>query len=527
MMWRIHLFYVFFMCLRFTIQSSADEFVSIKTPSGGLRGRVDEVNSRKVLKFLNVPYAKPPIDDLRLKDPVPFGKWEGERAALHFGNSCPQNMVMLTHSTFFQDVMKQAPPQSENCLSLNIYIADTISESPSKSVMLFIHGGGYMMGEGASYDGSYLALSGDVIVVTINYRLGALGFFSTDDDESPGNYGLKDQQLAFQWVQGNIEAFGGDPSSVTIFGVSAGSMSVSHHTLLASNKGLFQRAIMESGTTGIDVGLCKELRKSAVMFGIEVGCLTNETNEHTLNTKTLVQCIRGIPSGVIAKAQTTVLDNLMSESASNCFGAPTIDREFIVREPLQILKDESSPGYKFFRSVDILAGTTSMEGGMFSFVLHSVEGPMNFSAADGVPDHVLCALVGQFATMVFGNDEIAKETICEKLKDDDKFEQGRNLIRFISDAFFNVGTIKTLRHHSDGNNESSTYQYLFSYELKGDLSKRVDWIKGYGADHASELIGLFGPGGMAAVLPELGPVEEVAKVRQNMLTYWTNFAKTG
>ena len=525
MMIKLGLVRFFCACLPFVTEALANEFVSVKTPSGGLRGRVNVVDSRKVLKFLNVPYAKPPIDDLRLRDPVPFGTWEGERAALHFGNICPQNMIMASNSEFFTNLMKRAPPQSENCLSLNIYVPDSISDNPSKSVMFFIHGGGFTMGEVSSFDGSYLALAGDVIVVTINYRLGALGFFSTDDDESPGNYGLKDQQLALQWVHDHIEAFGGDPSSVTIFGESAGSMSVSHHTLIASNKGLFQRAIMESGTTGIDAGLCKELRKSAVMFGIEVGCLTNETDEHTLNTKTLVHCIRGIPSDVIANAQTTVILKLMQDG--NSFGAPVIDGKFIARDPLEIVQDRSSAGYNLFRSVDILAGTTSMEGGMFSFILHSMEGPMNYSAADGIPDHVLCALVGQFAPMMFGNNEMAKETICNKLKDDDKFEQGRNLLKFIGDAIFNVGTIKTLRFHADEYTKSSTYQYLFSYEMKGDLTaRRVDWIKGYGADHGSEMIGLWGPEGVIDLLPDVCPTE-LSKIRQQMLTYWTNFAKTG
>ncbi|XP_052071092.1 carboxylesterase 1F-like [Mytilus californianus] len=192
-------------------------------------------------EFRNIPFAKPPVGGLRFHQPVPYGSWSDIYDATRFGPSCIQSV---------NGIVDQYVPNtntSEDCLVLNIYVPSGFSESNAKSVIIWVHGGGYYLGQGMFYDGSYLSGIGDVIVVTINYRLGVFGFFSTMDDVALGNYGLWDQQMAIKWVHDNIESFGGDPNSVTIAGQSAGAFSVALQALNPANKGLFHRVIAQSG----------------------------------------------------------------------------------------------------------------------------------------------------------------------------------------------------------------------------------------------------------------------------------------
>ncbi|CAG2236094.1 Liver carboxylesterase B-1,Carboxylesterase 3,Carboxylesterase 3A,Esterase-5A,Bile salt-activated lipase,Carboxylesterase 4A,Cholinesterase,Cholinesterase 1,Liver carboxylesterase 2,Esterase CM06B1,Liver carboxylesterase,Carboxylesterase 5A,Carboxylesterase 1F,Putative inactive carboxylesterase 4,Liver carboxylesterase 1,Carboxylesterase 1D,Para-nitrobenzyl esterase,Acetylcholinesterase-1,Acetylcholinesterase,Venom carboxylesterase-6,Neuroligin-2,Pyrethroid hydrolase Ces2e,Carboxylesterase 1E,Carboxylester len=191
--------------------------------------------------FKNIPYAKPPTGQYRFRRPVPYGQWKGTLDATQFGPSCIQT------NNAFVDKWLPNLNQSEDCLLLNIYCPTNSSTANKKSVMIWIHGGGYQTGQGMLYNASYISAVGDVIVVTINYRLEAFGFFSTNDDIAPGNYGLWDQKMAIEWVNNNIEDFGGDTKSITLFGQSAGGLSVGLQAFNVKNKGLFQRVILQSG----------------------------------------------------------------------------------------------------------------------------------------------------------------------------------------------------------------------------------------------------------------------------------------
>jgi len=206
-------------------------------------------SSADVRVYRGIPFAAPPVGDLRWKAPQPATKWQGLRQAAEFSNACWQTQYPAAAAIY----QAKLPPLSEDCLYLNIW---TPAKSPKDKlpVMVWIHGGGFTRGYGGSsaYDGEALARKGAVIV-TINYRLGIFGFFAhpalsaESGHHASGNYALLDQIAALQWVQKNIAAFGGDPARVTIFGESAGSWAV--NVLMASPlaKGLFQRAIGESG----------------------------------------------------------------------------------------------------------------------------------------------------------------------------------------------------------------------------------------------------------------------------------------
>jgi para-nitrobenzyl esterase len=217
--------------------SAPADTVTVKTPSGVLRGaQRDGMRS-----FLGVPYAQPPVGELRWRPPQPLSAWSGSRDALQFGAECMQGRG-------------RAPvPMSEDCLFLNVWVADK-PKSRHLPVLVWVHGGAFMVGSAGqpAYEGASLARQG-MIVVTLNYRLGKFGFLAhpaltqANPDEPLGNYGLMDVLAALKWVQSNIKAFGGDPRKVTLAGQSAGGAAV--YDLMSSPMaaGLFSKAIVESG----------------------------------------------------------------------------------------------------------------------------------------------------------------------------------------------------------------------------------------------------------------------------------------
>ena len=237
---------ILFVCPQFIqIKSNLITLSRVTIDAGQLEGFVD---STSVFMFQGIPYAAPPVGQRRWQPPQPVAPWKGIRMAIEYGPSCPQSTT-------------EWGPTSEDCLYLNvctIFLAKA-KKRASRPVMVWIHGGGYLGGSARGYDGRTLARKG-VVVVTLNYRLGPLGYLAhpalavESPQGSSGNYGLLDQIAALQWVQRNIAHFGGDPHNVTVFGESAGGFAVG--ALLASPlaNGLFQRAILQSGT-GIHNGI--------------------------------------------------------------------------------------------------------------------------------------------------------------------------------------------------------------------------------------------------------------------------------
>jgi para-nitrobenzyl esterase len=216
----------------------------VETCSGKVEGREME----GVQVFRGIPYARPPVEALRFRAPEPAAPWSGVRSALEFGPSAPQQPMMLPLPGM------DVGDMDEDCLYLNVYTP--AADAAARPVMVWIHGGGFVIGSGSQpvYDGRPLARRGDVVVVTINYRIGPLGFLYLVDlcpelAGATGNAGIRDQLAALEWVHENIAAFGGDPDNVTIFGESAGGMSVGTLLGMPSARGLFCRAIAQSGAS--------------------------------------------------------------------------------------------------------------------------------------------------------------------------------------------------------------------------------------------------------------------------------------
>ncbi|MBU5353024.1 carboxylesterase/lipase family protein [Paenibacillus silvae] len=311
--------------------------LQVQTKYGKVQGEL--LQGASVWK--GIPYAKPPVGELRFRAPVQPESWDGIRQATEFG---PEN-IQPRHNS--EEMAGQKPPESEDSLYLNIWAPEKESGHPLP-VMVWIHGGSFVTGSGSLpvYDGTQLAVRGDVIVVTINYRLGPLGFLHMAPlgQGFVSNAGLLDQVAALQWVKENITAFGGDPNQVTVFGESAGSMSIAALMAMPSAKGLFQRAIMESGASQfMPAEQASALREGTLkMLGVD------RDNLQKLNI---------IPVEQIMAAAETVKQQ--SGAGMALLFQPVLDGETLPQIPLQAVSEGSA------KDIPILIGTTLHEGSLF------------------------------------------------------------------------------------------------------------------------------------------------------------------
>lgn len=231
------------------LDSDENDPLIISTVKGKMRGKtMISSTGKKIDVFMSIPYAQPPLGALRYRHPRPVEKWSGVLNATHQPNSCVQ-IVDTTFGDFVgADMWNPNTPMSEDCLYVNVFVPHP---RPKKSpVMVWIYGGGFFQGTSTLdvYDYKTLATEENIILVSLQYRVANLGFLYLGTPDAPGNVGLFDQNLALRWVHDNIHHFGGDASRVTLFGESAGAVSVSMHLLSPMSRDLFQRAILQSGS---------------------------------------------------------------------------------------------------------------------------------------------------------------------------------------------------------------------------------------------------------------------------------------
>jgi bile salt-stimulated lipase len=253
-----------------------DERPVVITSLGKIRGYLKTSHDgRKFSAFEGVPFAKPPIGSRRFEEPEPPEPWSGVLEANN-PTECAQTGMM-------QPNVVQG---DEDCLHINVYVPrENVNPQEKLDVVVHIHGGAYMYGNGTMYSRPEFLMDRDVIFVTFNYRLGILGFLSTEDDVVPGNNGLKDQVMALRWVQNHIASFGGNPGSVTLTGLSAGGSSVHFHYFSEMSKGLFHRGLSQSGVALNSFSLQEDALTKAQRLADAVGC-------PSIPTQALVDCLK-------------------------------------------------------------------------------------------------------------------------------------------------------------------------------------------------------------------------------------------
>ncbi|CAH1394618.1 unnamed protein product [Nezara viridula] len=327
-MYFISVFYYFlFICNFYLTESSIQPEVRIE--QGIVRGFYRKIiNNREIVAFKGIPYAKPPEGKHRFKESIPASPWIGVYNATRAPPACLQLDLFLTKTLH----------GSEDCLYINVYtpkLPDGKTTNPELlDVLVYIHGGAFVSGS-SEHHGPSLLLQKDVVFVTFNYRVGPLGFLSTEDSVVPGNNGLKDQVLALKWIQKNIAAFGGNPNSVTIGGVSAGGASCHYHLLSPLSKGLFHRAICMSGVALNPWAAAEKSKEKAMVIANDLGCPVNDS-------LAMINCLRNRPAEHIVSL--AKLFAFGRDSVPMVIFAPVIEppspTAFISDLPINIVKEK-------------------------------------------------------------------------------------------------------------------------------------------------------------------------------------------
>ena len=452
--------------------AQADSGLEVKTKLGSLRGK-QEGNVRT---FLGIPYAAPPVGPLRWREPKPAAKWNGVRQATVFGPHCMQPPV-------FADMIFRDPGPSEDCLTLNVW-TPARDKSAKLPVMVWIYGGGYQGGSTseARQDGAVLATHG-VVVVTLNYRLGIFGFFTHPalTAESPkkasGNYGLLDQTAALIWVKQNIDAFGGDPSNVTLFGESAGAFAVS--TLMASPlaKGLFQKAIGESGGA-LYSGVLGMKRRS------EVEQRDAEFARKVYHVDTL-EALRAVPAQELLDRA-----NKPVGSPDLVHFAPVVDGNLLPESVADIFAAGKQ------NDIPMIAGWNHDEGGVLTK-----------------------STVQSFQTSVKDRFGENASRVLEAYPASTDAEAIRSASDLAADTFIAYSTWKWLEVQAT-TGKQPVYRYRFDEVVPADPF-HTDGLAAY---HSGEIAYVFGS---QPLLTDFKWTEEDQALSKRMQEYWTNFAKTG
>ncbi|KAK3849905.1 hypothetical protein Pcinc_043356 [Petrolisthes cinctipes] len=443
----------------------------VALPTGGTD------SNRVYYSFRGIPYAKPPLGKLRFKDPVPAEGWEGIRAPFN-PPPCPQ----LDLIGFFQQ--KFSPVGEEDCLYLHVYtpkVGETDSPLP---VMVYIHGGGFLFGEGDTAGGSALPLlTKDVVLVSLQYRLGALGFISTEDSALPGNMGLRDQTQAFRWVQHNIHSFGGDPDRVTIFGESAGAAAVHFQILSPEAEGLFHRAILQSGTTLNPWALRHDHKQSAISVGKKLGCLGADDDD--VEGEALLECLQEIPAG-----QIVAVGSMSTTEMPFMMFVPRVDGEFLPAHPASLLATGR------YNKVDLISGVNKHEGAM------SMPGMvMKLSAEGGITVGDLVPIAPDIFGLTQeegGGKDLAIRALYHYLGDDNTKltlhpDTTDIMVKMLSDATFIVQHEDIARLHTrDAAYNNSIYLYQLDHRAPITFSTLLGLtIENEWVCHADELQYLF------------------------------------
>lgn len=447
----------------------------VRSSAGLLRGSVGPDHRL----FQGIPYAAAPVGALRWQPPAPMPAWQGIRDAVKRGPWC------------IQPDAAEVDPTSEDCLRLNVW-TPTGSAAEPLPVMVWIHGGSFQRGAGDIYHAQRLAVRGRIVVVTINYRLGALGFLADPALGEAGNYGLADQQAALRWVRDNIGAFGGDPAKVTIAGESAGGMSVCDHLAAPESAGLFRAAIIQSGPCQAQVEV-PEARRISRDYTQAIGCAQHGDEAATADSD-VAACLRGLPADRLA----TPL--WYARFGTDQLSGPTVGTPLLPADPVRVFGDGAGA------RVPVLLGVNRDEFTMFVALRYLRVGREiapaeyleelkdTFGSGEGaaVADHYPPAEFG-------GSTSLAYAAAA-------------------TDDIFACSADRMARGLTAG---APVYGYEFAdpHAPAPELYDHVPFP--IGATHSLEMRYLFDIGGA----PPLDPAQR--RLSDQMVEYWTGFVVTG
>ena len=485
--------------------SKGDQNYTIITQLGNVDGLILSTSEGDVYRFAGIPFGKAPVGDLRFRKPLPYGSWNDSLNARKFGPACMQSFKYA----FLYDSI------SEDCLQLNIYVPFNVTREEQRSAMVFIHGGAYMAGSGITLDGSKIALYGNVILVTINYRLGMFGFPSLQNSNVEENLGIWDQMLALKWIKNNIEDYGGNPSDITIFGQSAGGFSVNLLMLITQNKGLFNRAILQSGAANAHIAF-RRLSKLGRQIGMKAGCINGDPF--------VIQCMKKIDPKIIVNKTDEYSSTLGINALTEAVFTPILDNELFRKTPAEIIRDISSAEFKFFEAIDLIAGNCDKEAGFLATSYSAAfQKQYNFNVSDGIPKRFLCeGIIPSIVENYYKNSSSIADKICREYTSNDKNTQSMNAVDLVTDFHFIYPAVFMLKAHASSS-QSSTYQYIFSEDLRVYYRNMPAWY--HGAVHGTDLSFFFVARDMMPTNFTLSPKQ--LKFAKQLIMYWTNFAKTG
>ncbi|XP_044529356.1 acetylcholinesterase isoform X3 [Gracilinanus agilis] len=355
-------------------ETTEDPDLLVTVKGGKLRGIQLSAPGGPVSAFLGIPFAEPPVGPRRFLPPEPKRAWNGVLDATSFPHVCYQYVDNLYPGFQGSEMWNPNRELSEDCLYLNVWTPSPRPVVPAP-VLVWIYGGGFYSGATSLdvYDGRFLARVEGAVLVSMNYRVGAFGFLALPGSrEAPGNVGLLDQRLAMQWVKDNVAAFGGDPRSVTLFGESAGAASIGMHLLSPPSRGLFHRAVLQSGTPNgpwATVG-AGEARRRATLLARLVGCPTGS------NDTELVVCLRTRPAQDLVDQEWQVLPQ---ESVFRFSFVPVVDGDFLSDTPEALINAGD------FHGLQLAGGLASQGARVYVYVFDHRASTMSWPLWMGVP----------------------------------------------------------------------------------------------------------------------------------------------
>uniref|UniRef100_A0AC35TLI0 Carboxylic ester hydrolase n=1 Tax=Rhabditophanes sp. KR3021 TaxID=114890 RepID=A0AC35TLI0_9BILA len=479
--------------------------VLVKTKQGHIVGTETTFLGEKVNSFLSVPFAEPPIGNLRFKVPLPKKIWNGTLKTQRLAPACFQGRDTYNETFWGSEMWNANTEIREDCLYMNIWAP---ANAHNLTVMVWLFGGGFHSGSPSLilYDGKTLALQGNVVVININYRVGPFGYLFLDHGDAPGNMGMLDQQLALKWIKDNVAQFGGNPGQISLFGESAGASSIVAHLIAPASRGIFKNGILQSGS--LDNKWSMDTPERALEKSRKLADLV-QCNKTT--TQATIQCLRDVHPGLLVDNMWDILNYFLE--------FPFV----MVSKDANFFRDEDAFDAlrnKHYRNdVNLMIGINHDEGNFWNIYnlkdyFDKAEQPL--LSYDDFSKCVDEAFKDQPSVVRNSAKQMYSERQCELGPGKHKYYSDQ-VNQMVGDYFFTCDSLWLAEQYE--NNPGKVYVYYFDQP-----SSANPWPSWTGVMHGYEIEYVFG-------VPIYNTTANYSKreynLSQRMIQYWTTFASTG